>query len=363
MLVLALSSIGAAQARASTASEVETLIQEGIELRRAGYDGRAITVFQRGYDLERTPRTAGQLGLCELALGYWLDAEGHLDEALASPGHPWVKRNRRELQGAIENTRNNLGEVIVMSSPDRGDLLVDGRRAGQLPLPRPLRLSKGVHEIALRLEGYKSATRSVAVAGRDRQSIEIGQQSVSAAAATSPSASASAAAPPAAPAAQETTLARSEPAPSLSRDASGVQTAPPTADEARSTSHRRLVAWGTAGLAAAALGFGAFETTTWIGKVHEFDDHTGPLVSNPALTGNNCASSASNSGGAGCNAIHDALASARTLALVGYGAGAALGGLAVYLFLTSPPAEAPAQTALACAPDLGSAGLSCIVSF
>jgi hypothetical protein len=59
----------AAPARAD-AAEVEALIAKGNELRRAGTPGPALPYFQKAYELARTPRTAGQLGLAELAAGY-----------------------------------------------------------------------------------------------------------------------------------------------------------------------------------------------------------------------------------------------------------------------------------------------------
>jgi len=74
-------------ARADGAPQVEELIRQGIELRQAGQDVRAFPLFQKAYESDRTPRTAGQLGLCELALGYWVESEKHLGEALASSGN------------------------------------------------------------------------------------------------------------------------------------------------------------------------------------------------------------------------------------------------------------------------------------
>ena len=66
-----------APARAD-AAEVEALIAKGNELRRAGTPGPALPYFQKAYQLARTPRTTGQLGLAELAAGYPVEAAEHL---------------------------------------------------------------------------------------------------------------------------------------------------------------------------------------------------------------------------------------------------------------------------------------------
>src|SRR5947209_5434763 len=60
---------------ASPAAEAESLIRDGVALRREQRDVQALPLFQKAYDLVRNARTAGQLGLCELSLGYWIEAE------------------------------------------------------------------------------------------------------------------------------------------------------------------------------------------------------------------------------------------------------------------------------------------------
>src|SRR5689334_14763809 len=79
------------------AAEVEALIAKGNELRRAGTPGPALPYFQKAYELARTPRTSGQLGLAELAAGYPVEAAAHLEAALQSPNDPLIVRYRQML--------------------------------------------------------------------------------------------------------------------------------------------------------------------------------------------------------------------------------------------------------------------------
>src|SRR6476646_5803436 len=85
-----------APARAD-AAEVEALIAKGNELRRAGTPGPALPYFQKAYELARTPRTTGQLGLAELAAGYPVEAEVHLAAALQTPDDPSIAKFRKML--------------------------------------------------------------------------------------------------------------------------------------------------------------------------------------------------------------------------------------------------------------------------
>jgi len=57
----------ASQVSAATeAEQAEALIREGVQLRGQDQTARALPLFEKAYRLSRTPRTAGQLGLCEL---------------------------------------------------------------------------------------------------------------------------------------------------------------------------------------------------------------------------------------------------------------------------------------------------------
>src|SRR4051812_2423486 len=84
-------------AKAADAAEVEALIAKGNELRRARTPGPALPYFQKAYELARTPRTTGQLGLAELDAGYPVEAEEHLAAALQSTNDRSIARYRNIL--------------------------------------------------------------------------------------------------------------------------------------------------------------------------------------------------------------------------------------------------------------------------
>src|SRR6188768_1026433 len=106
----------AARAHAD-AAEVEALIAKGNELRRAGTPGPALPYFQKAYELARTPRTAGQLGLAELAAGYPVDAEEHLAAALQVPDDPSIAKYRKMLTDALTTARTQIGELALEGNP------------------------------------------------------------------------------------------------------------------------------------------------------------------------------------------------------------------------------------------------------
>src|SRR5580765_3922662 len=123
--------------------DVESLLAQGIELRRKGHPDRAVVYFQKAYDLERTPRTEGQLGLGQIAAGDPLSAERHLSAALESPRDPWVAKYKGALEDALARTRKQLGDVTVDGGPAGASVTVNGRPAGTLPLAAPIRVAAG----------------------------------------------------------------------------------------------------------------------------------------------------------------------------------------------------------------------------
>jgi hypothetical protein len=117
--------------RAARAQEKpESLIQQGVELRRQGNDALAEGYFKRAYTIAHTPRSAAQLGLVEQALGHFLDAEQHLSEALGH-GDTWVDENRSDLEASRVFVRERLARVQVRGLPP-GTTVQLGARA---PLP------------------------------------------------------------------------------------------------------------------------------------------------------------------------------------------------------------------------------------
>ena len=94
----------ATPARASEPTEDE-LIRQGVERRRHQDDDAALELFRRAYALHKSPTAAAQMGLAEMALGRWPEADAHLMEALAASSNTWVKKNMGTLNKALAGVR------------------------------------------------------------------------------------------------------------------------------------------------------------------------------------------------------------------------------------------------------------------
>lgn len=125
----------------------ESLIKDGLRLRRAGRDIDALDKLQRAYDLEPTPRAAAQVGLCLQALGRWVEADFKLSEALTSASDAWIQKNAPIIKQSIEEVKLHVGRVEVIGSPEGAEVSVAGKVAGRLPLATPVPVDEGTVDV------------------------------------------------------------------------------------------------------------------------------------------------------------------------------------------------------------------------
>jgi hypothetical protein len=306
-----------------------------------------------------------------MAMGYWLDAEQHLTEALESPDHPWVAKNRAGLEGALANLRSKIGEITIGGAVPGAAVQVNGRMAGTIPLPAPIRLAKGKVEIRVSAVGYATSSQVIRVAGGDTQRVTVAleldrsirerehlkdkpppgiTQNVAASGALTGSLSG---APPV-----DVAVAQTMPPPGQ-----GPLAASP-ADENDSSRTLRKVAWVAAGLGVGSLVFGVVEIVTQSSRVDRFNNHLGPTVGDPTGLSKNCGGGESGHGGPGCADLYSDISTGRTLEIIGLAGGGALLAGSVILFLASTPRQATGTSiGTTCGPNLQSPGLQCRMSF
>jgi hypothetical protein len=362
-------------ARAGDTAEAEALIRQGVELRSQKKDERALPLFEKAYQISRSPRTAGQLGLVEMALGYYVDAEKYLGEAVASPDHPWVAKNLATLKAQLATAKTQIGELSVIGEPAGAEVLVNGKSVGKLPLPGPIRLDKGRVDVQVRAAGYVSSSDTVTMVGGKREDRSYRLQREAVAVAPPPPA-----APPLPPAPMPPPTETKPPAVALA-------TAPPAATSGGSSaptggsgaepaatvtatsapagpggdhSNLRPYAWGAGIAAGVGLAFGAFEGIAAIKKRNDFNNHMGP----DPMTGGQTMDCNLMTTTPACKSIEDSWSKARTLSIVGFVAGGVLaGGAAALWFVSAPREHGGSTTALACAPDVVSPGVACRLEF
>ncbi|HEX3697261.1 MAG TPA: hypothetical protein VH374_17945 [Polyangia bacterium] len=160
----------------AAADDPEALIHQGNDLRRKGDDLRAEGYIKRAYEIAHTPRAAAQVGLVELALRSYVEAEQYLAEALAAPDR-WVKENADVLEKALGQARAHLLRVEIVGAPPRATITTAARAPVKLDADRMLWLPPGDHALRVEAPGYEVAIVSVSGAAAETRRVLAKMQS------------------------------------------------------------------------------------------------------------------------------------------------------------------------------------------
>jgi hypothetical protein len=162
------------QARAQSHSHdsQESLIRQGVELRKRGNDQKAEEYFRSAYQLAATPRAAAQLGLVEFALDRFDEAQGHLSEALATHD-AWVDEHRKILEESRAEVRKHLVQLEIVGAPPRATIAVGAGPQSPLPADGKLWLAPGAISLRIKAPGRNSIVRKADTSAGEHMIVDV----------------------------------------------------------------------------------------------------------------------------------------------------------------------------------------------
>lgn len=264
--------VATAATQAHAAEDPEALIRDGIELRRHGEDTKAHGYFQRAYDVGHTPRAAAQLGLVNQALGFNLEAERYLTEALQTQD-PWVLSHRDTLEKSRQTVRAHLGRVEVRGLPGDATAAWAGQAAQPVPTNNVLWVVPGKLSLTFAAPNRTPVTKETSVGPGESVTVDVDLPPVSQPVAAQP-----AAAPEPAPVA-------AAPAPAASPET-----------ETGAGRPLRIAGLITAGAGVAAGVAGIFVYRSGVNKAHAIEQNANPQSPAPYDESNGNYKSLSNAG-------------------------------------------------------------------
>ncbi len=185
MLVL-LTSVARAQAQSdeTATSMARERFKEGVQYFDQKQYDRARVAFLQAYALKRHPAVLLNLAQSELRSGHEADAAKHFSMFLRESKDA-TAAEREGAEAGLFAAKAVCGEVSVKVDTEGAIVFVDGNEEGIAPLPDPVYLTPGNHQIEARKEGKSGKASVTAKAG------EAGEISLrlSGAAAASPAAS------------------------------------------------------------------------------------------------------------------------------------------------------------------------------
>jgi len=324
----------AAAPRASAQSEgdkkqAQALQAEGLRLMQKGDNQGAVAKFEEAFRLVPSPKILFNMGKAHLALGDQAKALEELDRFLdEAPFAP--KESRDEARKHVESLRPHLAYIEVQTDDVGSTVSVDGRVWGNAPLPRPIVVTPGTHEVRVEKPDMVTDVRQVSPIAGQKVRVAVKLTSVAArvpaptAVTPPPVASAGAAPMAAAPAA----------APGAPGPAAGVTaTAAPASGNGDGGARLRIlgIGLGAAGVVSVAVGIGFGLAAKSNG---DENSRTGATFSQSA---------------------YDAGHRDQTLQYVGYAMGAAMiaGGVTCYLLGNRGQEPAPGTPVVSFVPTSG----------
>jgi hypothetical protein len=339
-----------------------------VALRRQGDDVGALQLFQQAQQLDQSPRSVAQMGLAEQALGRWVPASEHLQQALASPNDKWIRKNLALINGALAKVADHIGHLEIRGGTAGAEVRIEGVKRGTLPLKEPLAVPTGKVTIDVSLSGYNPIQRLTMVGAREhiRETLEplvsasLSERPAPGPARTTP--------PPLAP--TPVALAAAEPAPAAepattARADAPVLVAHSDSGASQRSSLRPAAKWAAWGVGTAALAVGIVGALKQGSAGKDFDRGCAldPAENVVPLPG-------SSQTAAGCSSLKSKVDSYFALEVGGFVAAGALAATGLILWLTEPApaggAPAADRAALACSPGLmGARGpwMSCALHF
>jgi len=146
--------------------------ERGVGLYEAhDYDG-ALAAFQEAYRLAPHPTVRVNMANCYEHLDRPIEAIHHFERFLAeSPNAP--RQQRREVEGALERLRQQVGEVRLHVAPDGATITIDDAETRRAPVLEPVLMTTGTHTVVVTMDGYRTQRQSVEVAGGSTQTVDV----------------------------------------------------------------------------------------------------------------------------------------------------------------------------------------------
>jgi len=134
----------------------ENHLRRAERARKARRWEEAADAYRAAWALDPRPEIAGELGVCEVALGSYRDAAEHLQISLDSAAR-LSEDQRRRFDEALERAEEKVASVAIGANPPDAEVWVDGRSLGAPRETYLIHLDPGPHTFRARLAGHDDA--------------------------------------------------------------------------------------------------------------------------------------------------------------------------------------------------------------
>lgn len=168
----------------ATTTAARERFKEGVGFFDTKQYEKARAAFLQAYALKRHPAVLLNLAQSEVRSGHERDAAEHFSAYLreATESSP---TEREAAEAGLATAKASVGEINVTSAETGAEVYVDGTLAGTIPLPGPLYMNPGSHQVELR-KGPQSSARSVTARAGEKSELALSFSAAAASAAPKP---------------------------------------------------------------------------------------------------------------------------------------------------------------------------------
>jgi tetratricopeptide (TPR) repeat protein len=152
---------GAAEGKIARAKD---LFDKGYALLKAGDCERALGLFKRSLDEVPSSSSTMNAAYCLNDLKRADEALELYEDLLTTYGAELSDADKTVIEAAVAALRKKVGSIELSANVDGGQVIIDGRARGKLPLDAPVRVTEGEHTVRIRQDGYELFERKVHVA-------------------------------------------------------------------------------------------------------------------------------------------------------------------------------------------------------
>lgn len=143
----------------------------GVELANEGAYGEAIVEFGRAYELSPHHSVLYNVGQAYVALGRPVEAVDTLTRYLAEGGDKISAERRKEVAEEIQRQQSRIATLEITCDVPNAAVFLDGQPEGRTPLPAPVRVGIGRHQILVQTDDGRRSQQIIQIAGEERRTI------------------------------------------------------------------------------------------------------------------------------------------------------------------------------------------------
>lgn len=163
------STSGVAAASDSAKQEAARRFERAIKLYEEGDYTLALAEFERVYQLVPDYRVLYNISQVSIQLGRYARAFRTLKDYLSRGAAELTPERAAAVQADLTQLAGKVARVTVQIEPAGAQVKVDGVAVGRSPLPEPLVVDVGEHQIQVELPGYVAQSQTLTFAGGDRR--------------------------------------------------------------------------------------------------------------------------------------------------------------------------------------------------